>query len=56
MELIGLRIKESIDVKQKILENSELLASIAKAAQIMIDCYKQSQGRIFFAGNPRKCG
>lgn len=51
MELIRNRITESMQVKQKILESEGLLLTIDKASQMLIDCYRKKQGRVFFAGN-----
>ena len=51
MDLISKRIAESIVVKQKILNDGNLIALIERAANMIIDCYKQNHGKIFFAGN-----
>ncbi len=43
-------IKESIEVKQAVLGNAELLSNIEKAANAIIECYRQG-GRVYFCGN-----
>ena len=43
-------IKESIGVKELILSDEELISNIEKAAQIIIDCYRNG-GKVLFCGN-----
>lgn len=50
MSFIEDKIRESVAVKNALLENKEVLAFIEKAAQICIDCLK-NDGKILFCGN-----
>ncbi len=43
-------IKESIGVKELILSDEELISNIEKAAQIIVDCYR-NKGKVLFCGN-----
>lgn len=43
-------IKESIGVKELILSDETLISNIEKAAQIIIDCYRNG-GKVLFCGN-----
>ena len=43
-------IKESIGVKELILSDEELILNIEKAAQIIVDCYR-NEGKVLFCGN-----
>lgn len=43
-------IKSSIDVKERILNDANLLLKINEAAELIIKTYKQG-GRVFFCGN-----
>lgn len=43
-------IKESIGVKELILSDEELISNIEKAAQIIVDCYR-NEGKVLFCGN-----
>ncbi len=45
------KIEESISIKQKILESSSIIENINKAAQMIIESYRENKGKIFFAGN-----
>jgi len=48
--MIKARIKASIEVKEQLLNNNDLLNNIEIAAKSMIDCYKQG-GKIWLCGN-----
>ncbi len=50
MEIIKERIKESIEVKQKILSDEKLLEQINSAGEVMIKCL-QGSGKILLCGN-----
>ena len=50
MDKIRLRIKESIETKERMLQNKEMLQKIKKAADKIIKMYKEN-GVVFFAGN-----
>jgi D-sedoheptulose 7-phosphate isomerase len=50
MEQIKNIIQASIDVKQQVLENEELIATIKKVAEVIIASL-QKNGRIYFCGN-----
>src|SRR5215217_7571156 len=50
MEKIKNLIRASIDVKQEILQNDELIAKIAKVAETISSSLK-NDGRIYFCGN-----
>lgn len=50
MKIINERIQESIDVKQKMIEDEELQALIRKAADLMKDSLGRG-GKILFCGN-----
>lgn len=50
MNLIQKRIQDSIDVKQRILENPSLIAQIQSVADKWIDCLKD-EGSVYFCGN-----
>jgi D-sedoheptulose 7-phosphate isomerase len=43
-------IKSSIEVKELILNDSELLSKVKKAAELITETYKQG-GRVYFCGN-----
>lgn len=43
-------IKESIGVKELILSDETLISNIEKAAQIIVDCYR-NEGKVLFCGN-----
>lgn len=43
-------IKESIAVKELILSDEKLISNIEKAAQIIVDCYR-NKGKVLFCGN-----
>ena len=43
-------IKESINVKELILSDEKLISNIEKAAQIIVDCYR-NEGKVLFCGN-----
>lgn len=43
-------IKESIGVKELILSDEKLILNIEKAAQIIVDCYR-NEGKVLFCGN-----
>lgn len=43
-------IKESINVKKLILSDEKLISNIEKAAQIIVDCYR-NKGKVLFCGN-----
>lgn len=43
-------IKESIGVKELILSDEKLILNIEKAAQIIVDCYR-NKGKVLFCGN-----
>lgn len=43
-------IKESIGVKELILSDEELISNIEKAAQIIVDCYRNER-KVLFCGN-----
>lgn len=43
-------IKESIGVKELILSDEKLISNIKKAAQIIVDCYR-NKGKVLFCGN-----
>lgn len=43
-------IKSSIEVKELILNDSELLSKVEKAAELITETYKQG-GRVYFCGN-----
>jgi len=51
VELIENKIRESIEIKQKILSDKKILSDIEKAAKMIIHCYRINNGRVFFAGN-----
>jgi D-sedoheptulose 7-phosphate isomerase len=51
MDFIIQKINESIEVKQKIVVNKELISAIKRSADVIIDCYRNHNGRVFFAGN-----
>lgn len=48
--MITNRIKDSIDLKTKILNNNSLIEIINKAAEQIITCYKNG-GKVLFCGN-----
>lgn len=50
MEIIKERIKESIDVKTKILNDEGLLKQIESAGEVLKDCIKGS-GKVLLCGN-----
>ena len=50
MSFVSNKIKESIAVKQSLLENEDLLKQIEKAAEICIKCL-QDGGKVLFCGN-----
>ena len=43
-------IKETIGVKELILSEEKLISNIEKAAQIIVDCYR-NKGKVLFCGN-----
>src|SRR5436189_6446771 len=43
-------IKASIDVKKQILENTELLATIEKVGEVIVNAFKNGN-RVYFCGN-----
>src|SRR5436189_5122548 len=43
-------IKASIDVKKQILENTELLATIEKVVEVIVNAFKNGK-RVYFCGN-----
>lgn len=43
-------IQSSIDVKAQVLDNENLLTNIRKAADVIIDCYR-NDGKVLFCGN-----
>ncbi|MEE0889521.1 MAG: D-sedoheptulose 7-phosphate isomerase [Bacteroidales bacterium] len=43
-------IKESIGVKELIFSDEKLISNIEKAAQIIVDCYR-NKGKVLFCGN-----
>lgn len=47
---INQAISDSIEVKNAILANSELKQCIQKAANVIVNCYKQD-GKVLFCGN-----
>lgn len=49
-ELIQKRIKDSIETKQKLLSNAQLIQSIERAAMLIIESIKEG-GKIIFCGN-----
>lgn len=50
MNQIKQAIENSLEVKSAILQNDDLLLSIEKAIEIIIDCYKNG-GKVLFCGN-----
>ncbi len=48
--MIKQRIQSSIDVKQTILQDEQLLSRISGTAEVIINCFKQG-GKVFFCGN-----
>lgn len=50
MDIIKQRILESINTKQQILENNELIAAIKKAANLLIEKIRNG-GTAYFCGN-----
>lgn len=48
--MIGNRIRQSVDVKLKMLEDSDLIKSIGNAAHIIIQAY-ESGNKVIFCGN-----
>ena len=50
MSFVKTKIKESLEVKQALLDNDQLLNNINKAAMICVDCL-QKGGKILFCGN-----
>lgn len=49
-ELVQKRIKDSIETKQKLLSNAQLIQSIERAAMLIIESIKEG-GKIIFCGN-----
>lgn len=49
-ELVQKRIKDSIETKQKMLSNAQLIQSIERAAMLIIESIKEG-GKIIFCGN-----
>lgn len=45
------RLRASLDVKQRMLEDADLAASVAQAAQLLLECCRREEGTVFFAGN-----
>ncbi|MES1220295.1 MAG: SIS domain-containing protein, partial [Bacteroidota bacterium] len=43
-------IKASIEVKQQLLQNEELVATIEKAVNVLVDAFKKGN-RVYFCGN-----
>jgi len=50
MSFIANKIKASIEVKQALVENPELISNIQKAADVCIKCLKDG-GKVLFCGN-----
>lgn len=50
MNIVQKRLSESIDVKNKILEDTFLLQEIENVANILINCFK-ADGSVYFCGN-----
>jgi len=50
MEIIKTRIKESIEVKNSIIEDSNLLNRISEVSREMIECFKNGN-KVIFCGN-----
>lgn len=50
MNSIQKRISESIDVKNKIIEDAGLIMEIQNVSNILVDCFK-SGGSVYFCGN-----
>lgn len=50
MELIQKRIQESIEAKQELLADIQLLKQIDDASQIIVSCFQQG-GKVLFCGN-----
>jgi D-sedoheptulose 7-phosphate isomerase len=48
---ISKAIKDSIEVKEKILNNPELIQAIRKAADFCIETYRDYDGKVLFCGN-----
>lgn len=44
------RIKSSIEVKEKLLQNEDLVNRISEVAEAIVNCYKQD-GKVLFCGN-----
>ncbi|GIX42980.1 MAG: hypothetical protein KatS3mg129_2713 [Leptospiraceae bacterium] len=49
-ELILDRIRESVDVKRKILENEDLVEKILKVASLIVEAFKNDR-KVLFCGN-----
>lgn len=51
INLIKEKIQASIDVKTLILSNTTLLETISKVADVIVNTYKQNDGKVLFCGN-----
>lgn len=45
------RIRASIAVKQRMLEDADIADAVPKAAELLTDCCRRPEGTVFFAGN-----
>ena len=43
-------LENSISLKQRLLEDEDMLALVSRVADVVIDCYRTS-GKVFFCGN-----
>lgn len=50
MNIVQKRLSESIDVKNKILEDTFFLQEVENVAKILINCFK-ADGSVYFCGN-----
>lgn len=49
--VIESRLQESLSVKEKMYRSPDLLKSINEVVEIILTCYREHSGRVFFAGN-----
>ncbi|MCP5467657.1 MAG: D-sedoheptulose 7-phosphate isomerase [Deltaproteobacteria bacterium] len=45
------RLRKSIELKQKVLFDDDLMARLQNVVEICLECYQEKKGTIFFAGN-----
>jgi len=43
-------IQRSVDIKQRLMDDTELVATIGRIADLMVECY-QNDGKVLFCGN-----